>query len=168
MVKNVLNTLRKKQKNNKGFSLVELIVVIAIMAVLVGVLAPQFIKYVERSRQSTDMQSVQQLKSSVETDISDNENVTGVTIEINPEGKDQTATVTINVSAGSPAVTASTPNASLKSSGWPEKVTYTLNTGTGEWSTTATATYNTKDPGKDMNEVFSLPTTKPSTKPGTK
>lgn len=43
-----------KKMNNKGFSLVELIIVIAIMAILVGVLAPQYLKYVEKSRVSAD------------------------------------------------------------------------------------------------------------------
>ncbi|MEG2232178.1 MAG: prepilin-type N-terminal cleavage/methylation domain-containing protein, partial [Lachnospiraceae bacterium] len=49
---------KKKKRNNRGFSLVELIIVIAIMAVLVGVMAPQFFKYIERSRKSTDVQNV--------------------------------------------------------------------------------------------------------------
>lgn len=43
-------------KNHKGFSLVELIIVIAIMAILVGFMAPQLIKYVEKSNVSADMQ----------------------------------------------------------------------------------------------------------------
>jgi len=51
----------KKEMNNKGFSLVELIVVIAIMAVLVGVLAPQFLRYVERSRLQKDNQAIAEI-----------------------------------------------------------------------------------------------------------
>ena len=60
-----------KKMNNKGFSLVELIIVIAIMAVLVGVLAPQFLKYVERSRKSTDVQTVAEIVSAVNVYVAD-------------------------------------------------------------------------------------------------
>ena len=56
----------EKKLNNKGFSLVELIIVIAIMAVLIGVLAPQYLKYVERSRQSADLDTIDQMISAVE------------------------------------------------------------------------------------------------------
>ena len=42
--------------SNKGFSLVELIIVIAILAILVGVMAPQLIKYIEKSKVSSDTQ----------------------------------------------------------------------------------------------------------------
>ncbi len=43
--------------SQKGFSLVEVIVVAAIMAVLVGVLTPVYLKYVEKSRISSDNKS---------------------------------------------------------------------------------------------------------------
>ena len=43
----------RNKRGNKGFSLIELIVVVAIMAVLVGVLAPAYLRYVEKTRKQT-------------------------------------------------------------------------------------------------------------------
>lgn len=51
--------MKKENMNNKGFSLVELIIVVAIMAILIVVLAPQYLKYVEKSRVAADQASIQ-------------------------------------------------------------------------------------------------------------
>lgn len=66
--------INKARKNKKGFSLVELIVVIAIMAVLVAILAPQFIKYVEKSRVSADKQNAQEVITAIQTYYSNGDN----------------------------------------------------------------------------------------------
>ncbi len=61
------------KKNNKGFSLVELIIVIAIMAILAGALAPALIKYINKSRRSTDIQNADSLRTAIQTALSDPE-----------------------------------------------------------------------------------------------
>lgn len=63
--------MKKETKNNKGFSLIELIIVIAIMAVLIGVLAPAYLRYVERSRQSSDIQAISTAMGSMRTAAAD-------------------------------------------------------------------------------------------------
>lgn len=54
-----------KKRNNKGFSLVELIVVIAVMAVLVVVLAPAYLRYVDKAKVQKDVSAVSEVVQSI-------------------------------------------------------------------------------------------------------
>lgn len=60
-----------KKMNNKGFSLVELIIVIAIMAILAGALAPALIKYIAKSRRSSDANNCGTIQQAIQTAMSD-------------------------------------------------------------------------------------------------
>ncbi|MBD5494727.1 MAG: prepilin-type N-terminal cleavage/methylation domain-containing protein [Lachnospiraceae bacterium] len=63
----------KKEMNNKGFSLVELIIVIAIMVILIAVLAPQYLRYVEKARVSSDQNTIVEYINAMQTVAADPE-----------------------------------------------------------------------------------------------
>lgn len=77
-----------KKMNNKGFSLVELIIVIAIMAILIAVLAPQYLRYVEKSRLQSDNSAIGEVANAVKVAAADDNlnssirSATNVTIQV--------------------------------------------------------------------------------------
>lgn len=75
----------KKQKTDKGFSLIELIIVIAIMAVLVVVCAPMYIKYIHNAGVARDWANLRLYYDEIQADYAStgeyNPNVTGYIIK---------------------------------------------------------------------------------------
>ncbi len=142
--------MNKKEQNNKGFSLVELIIVIAIMAILVGVLAPQFIKYIESSRQSTDIQNASSIRSAIEAYVAEKDPTPAGPITVSITSDAIVVSGMTDAELGTVGLAASTP---CKSGGWPD----TANVGSYSCSTfkwTPASCVNTNQPAKDLAAAF--------------
>lgn len=145
------NEIKKTKKlNNKGFSLVELIIVIAIMAVLVGVLAPQFLRYVEKSRQDGDITSIQQVMTAINTGVSDGVIKGDVTITISGDSLKVAASGTGATLGTALTDSGLSESMNLKSSGWDSAV-IKYNAADSKWEIPNKA--NTKKPNTNLNTL---------------
>lgn len=118
----MLKLFNRKKKDNKGFTLVELVIVVAILAILVGLLAPQYTKYVEKSRKAADASNMNELIKVVQTFAGDTDN----------ELPADTYTITIGAeSADSTGIEATTGDV-------PAELTAELDSASPEWDTKLT------------------------------
>lgn len=131
---------KNAKKNNKGFSLVELIIVVAIMAILIGVLGGQYLKFVERSRQSADKTNVDEIIRAVQIYSADPEAESSVAdgdkVEITTDGTTLNPT-TGGVADALEAAGMSVTNLKLKSDAW-GTVTIEFDVTDGQVSATVT------------------------------
>lgn len=107
----------------------ELIIVIAIMAVLVGILAPSFVRHIDKSKRVTDIQNTQEYLSAIRTYAITNDELKDGTITLT---KDNAADVTPADSNLKEALASSgfkLDEMKLSSSTWGDDVVITVTVG---------------------------------------
>lgn len=71
---------KARNRNNKGFSLVELIVVVLIIAIIAVALAPQVVKYVGKARTNVSLNNEATIKSAVQAAVAEYEGQEGAVV----------------------------------------------------------------------------------------
>lgn len=129
----MLKLFNRKKKDNKGFTLVELVIVVAILAILVGLLAPQYTKYVEKSRKTADANNLEEIVKQIKVVCSDQ------TYAV-PEGK---FTIVMDTADGT-TITFAPTNAKQTTTGesWTKGMTALLE---GKWDDSTDDTLKNKD-----------------------
>ena len=125
--------LLNKKKNNKGFTLVELVIAIAILAILVGLLAPQYTKYVEKSRKAADAENLEEMVKAVQVYEADTESAALAEGTYTITMYKDTTTATAVTDALKPAMTEYVPDYAtkkLKSKKWGDDLVATITVGT--------------------------------------
>jgi type IV pilus assembly protein PilA len=121
-----------KKMNNKGFSLVELIIVIAIMAILIAVLAPQYLKYVEKSRESADLDNWQAILSATQVAYADVDDPVTVTATVKCTGKNSAIQADPALASAFASLGTDVANMKMKSTKFSNaSLTATVNASTG-------------------------------------
>ncbi len=95
-----------KKMNNKGFSLVELIIVIAIMAILIAVLAPQFLRYVEKSRLQSDNSALGEVANAVKVAVANDKINKEISDAGNPSWPASSTPSSVNFGTSTPSLNA--------------------------------------------------------------
>ena len=146
--------LEKIKKNNKGFTLVELIVVIAILGVLMAVLVPQYIQYVEKSKEGTDKAVMGEILHAANVEAAMGERTANetITIAVASDGKISVTKAGTNMTNLETAINdVIGTEGGLKSKDGRALGSLTLTvkrTGTADWSATAKTALAKLDNGK--------------------
>ncbi len=82
---------KARNKDNKGFSLVELIVVVLIIAIIAVALAPQVVKYVQTARTNVELNNEATVKSAAQAAVAEYQGN-------NSDGKVKTCTYNVTYS----------------------------------------------------------------------
>lgn len=138
-----------KKLNNNGFSLVELIIVIAIMAALVGIISPQYLKYVESSRVAADDAVIEQIKSAAKVAMTEEGVIGGgvVTFAVKAADKIVASPTGSKVEEEMRKILADFDSIRLKSKLYSGGVTITVNTSTAPYAVTHANTTATPPAG---------------------